>query len=210
MKVSKFPGFFVDIEGLDGCGASTQVALLAVRLRKEKIPAFITKEPTAGPVGDLVRSALRGGLRLSPASFQLLFAADRGEHLDNDIIPRLKKGQMVVTDRYAWSSVAFGSVDLSREWLFELNRDFILPDLTIFIEVPPAVCLARLRKERGGLELVESESRLGYVWSTYHFLSAKYWWANIVMIDGNRPREEVHREIFRIIKDQSKFSALAR
>ena len=114
MKIHNYSGFFVDIEGLDGSGSSTQVRLVAQILKKEGIKPHTTKEPTDGPIGRLVRRALKGEFNsLPPASLQLLFAADRGSHLTGEIIPLLKKKKMIITDRYAWSSVAYGSIDLS-------------------------------------------------------------------------------------------------
>lgn len=206
MKIHNYPGFFIDIEGLDGSGSSTQVRLVANELKKEKIKPYLTKEPTKGPIGKLVRQALEGKFNaLPPASIQLLFAADRGRHLNTEIIPQLEKGKMVITDRYAWSSVAFGSVELSREWLLDLNQDFILPDLTIFIEVSPSVCLERIAKERKGIELFEEEEKLERAWDAYHSLVSKYWWTNMAVVDGEQKRGEVTVDILEHIKKHPKF-----
>lgn len=211
MKIHNYPGFFVDIEGLDGSGSSTQVRLIAKALKEEGIKAYTTKEPTRGPIGKLVRKALKGEFNsLPPSSVQLLFAADRGRHLNEEIIPRLKKGQMVVTDRYAWSSVAFGSVDLAQNWLLELNKDFILPDLTVFIEVPPDVCLERITKEKEGLELFEKEEHLAQAWGAYHALVSKYWWTHMVIANGEQKKKEVTEEILSHIRRHSKFRKYAR
>lgn len=206
MKIHSLPGFFIDIEGLDGSGSSTQVRLVANQLKKERINPYLTKEPTKGPIGRLVRQALEGKFNsLPPASVQLLFAADRGRHLNEEIIPRLEKGKMVITDRYAWSSVAFGSVELDREWLLGLNKNFILPDLTIFIEVSPQVCLQRITKEKGGIELFEEEEKLEKAWDVYHSLVGKYKWTIMTMVDGEQEKELVRDEILKIIKDHPKF-----
>ena len=206
MKIHNYPGFFIDIEGLDGSGASTQVRLVAKELKKQGVKPYLTKEPTKGPIGKLVRQALeRKWNSLPPASVQLLFAADRGRHLNGEVIPRLEKGEMVITDRYAWASVAFGSVHLSKEWLLELNRDFILPDLTVFIEVEPEICLERLAKEKGGVVLFDEEEHLEQTWDTYHWLASKYWWAQIAVVDGEQKREEVTKDILANICHHPKF-----
>lgn len=204
MKIHSYPGFFVDIEGLDGAGSSTQVAAVAKVLKKEGLKVHLTKEPTKSPIGLLIRQTLRGKFFLPPASLQLLFAADRGEHLEKEIIPRLKRGELVITDRYFWSTIAFGSIDLDKEWLINLNRDFILPDLSIFIEVSPSVCLERIEKARGTTELFEEEEKLERVWDTYHFLATKYPFY-IVTIDGERPPEKVSEGILRLIRRHPKF-----
>ncbi len=209
MKIHNYPGFFVDIEGLDGSGASTQVALVSQKMKEMGIQPFATKEPTNGPVGELIRKILKGGHKnISPVSLRLLFAADGGFHLDQEIIPRLKKGRMVITDRYAWSSVAFGSVDLSKEWLFELNKDFILPDLTFFIEVEPDVCLERLVEEKKGVALFRKKEELMHTWDTYRWLAEKYWWAQITMVDGEKPEEEVAEAILARLKVHPKFKKM--
>ena len=209
MKIHNFPGFFIDIEGLDGSGASTQVKLVTKELKKQGVKPYLTKEPTEGPIGKLVRSALEGQWNsLPPASVQLLFAADRGRHLNEEIIPKLEKGKMIITDRYAWASVAFGSVHLSKEWLLELNRDFILPDLTIFIEVTPEICLKRLEKEKKEVRLFEEEEHLEKTWDTYHWLAQKFWWAQIAVVDGEREIEEVTADILNHLKKHPKFKKL--
>lgn len=205
MKVHNFPGYFIDIEGLDGSGTSTQVRLVARELKKQGFAPFLTKEPSQGPVGKLIRQALEKKTVLPAASLQLLFAADRGDHLDRKIIPRLEKGEMVITDRYLWSSIAFGSIDLSRTWLLDLNKNFFLPDLTVFIEVSPDVCLERIAKERVGVELFEEEEKLSRAWSTYHSLATKYWWAQIELVNGLQEKKEVTKEIIMAILRHSKY-----
>lgn len=211
MKIHKYPGFFIDIEGLDGSGSSTQVRWVNKELEELGINPYLTSEPSNGPIGNLARSALKGEFdSLPPASIQLLFAADRGQHLEKEIIPRLKKGEMVITDRYAWSSIAYGSIDLPQTWLFDLNKDFILPDLSIFLEVAPDVCLERIAKENKGVELFEEEEKLEQAWSTYHSLASKYWWAQIILINGGSQRSKVTQEILSIISRQPKFRKIAR
>lgn len=211
MKIHNYPGFFVDIEGLDGSGSRTQVRLVARALAREKIRVYTTKEPTRGPIGKLVRQALKGQFNsLPPASVQLLFAADRGRHLKKEIIPRLKKEKMIITDRYAWSSVAFGAVNLDREWLLGLNRDFILPDLTVFLEVSPHVCLKRLAKKKSSLELFKKRADLEQVWDTYHSLVSKYWWTHMAVVDGEQEEERVTEDILAHIKKNPKFRRIIR
>lgn len=207
MKIHNFPGFFIDIEGLDGSGASTQVGLVGRELQKTGQIFHLTKEPTNGPIGKLIRQILRGKTSLPAGSLQLLFAADRGEHLSKEIIPRLEKGEVVITDRYSWSSIAFGSIDLDKEWLFSLNKNFIFPDLTVFIEVDPEVCLERITKDksRTGVELFEEGEKLMNVWETYQWLASKYWWANIAVVDGEKEKEKVTAEIIGHLKKHHKF-----
>jgi dTMP kinase len=205
MKLNPYPGLFVDIEGLDGAGCATQVKRIGQALLKEKVKAYLTKEPTKGPIGKLVKSALEGEFNsLPPASVQLLFAADRGRHLNDEIIPKLKKGELVITDRYLWSSVAFGSINLSKQWLLELNQEFFLPDVSVLIDVSPEECLKRIKKEKISLELYERRSELENAWETFCFLANKYPFY-LYVVDGERKPEEITEDILKLIKRRGKF-----
>lgn len=143
-------GRFLVLEGLDGAGTTTQAALLAGRLARLGRRVHLTSEPSRGPVGRLLRRALQGavagagGRPLDQRALALLFAADRVDHVAGEVGPRLAAGVDVVSDRYALSSLAYQSAatgDLG--WVEVLNREAPAPDLTIFLEVRPAVALRR-------------------------------------------------------------------
>ncbi|MCX6808981.1 MAG: dTMP kinase, partial [Candidatus Berkelbacteria bacterium] len=121
---------------------------------------------------------------------QLLFAADRAHHLSREIIPSLEKGKIIISDRYFFSTVAFGSIDLDYEWLLALNEQFVQPDITFLLKVPPKECIRRISKSRNDFELFEQEKKLEKVWQTYAKLSRKSEY-NIVVIDGTLPVAEV-------------------
>lgn len=196
MRIHHYPGIFIDIEGIDGSGASTQVELVSSALKKKGIDISVTKEPTNCPTGKLIRQVLQRQLvNLSPSTLELLFAADRGLHFDQVILPSLEKGETIISDRYVWSSVAYGSVYLGKEWLLCLNNNFIFPDLTFFIDVEPEVCMDRLKKEKESFELFDDEESLTQAWDAYHWLATKYWWAPIVSIDGEEKPEIVTEKI---------------
>src|SRR5574341_1198614 len=90
----------IALEGIDGAGTTTQAALLCDWLRGMGTRVHRTQEPSAGPIGQLLRLLLRGPLRVDPAAVALLFAADRLDHLAREIEPQLASGAHVVTDRY--------------------------------------------------------------------------------------------------------------
>ena len=208
MKLNPYPGLFVDVEGLDGAGCATQVRRIGQALMEEKVKVYLTKEPTRGPIGKLVRAALEGEFNsLPPASVQLLFAADRGRHLNGEIIPRLEKGELVITDRYLWSSVAFGSIDLSKQWLINLNQEFILPDVSVLIDVSPEECLKRIKKEKISLELFNRRSELENAWETFSFLANKYPFY-LYVVDGEREPDEITKDIVKLIKRRGKYGRL--
>ena len=121
--------FLIVIEGLDGAGLSTQAALLARYLRDKDEEVILTKEPTTSSIGNLIKAALKHEWNPSPLALQLLFAADRAHHLQNEIEPALRENKIVISDRYILSSLAFGSIDVDQEFLKRGNSTFIKPDL---------------------------------------------------------------------------------
>lgn len=200
MFKNKFKGKFIAVEGLDGSGGSTQVANLGNYFKKEKIPFWLTQEPTDNVIGNLIRSYLKGDLKIdSLTGLQLLFAADRASHLEKEIIPRLEKNVNIVSDRYFLSSLAYGSLAISdQDWLYQINNQFILPDLTILIKASAKTCVKRIKENRWGIELFESEEKLGLVWRAYEKLSKKY--PNIKVVDGEKTPEEIFEDIIREVE----------
>jgi len=201
MKKNTFAGLFIAFEGLDGSGASIQASLLAGILRKEGYRVELTKEPTNSLIGGLIKAMLTGEWKADQDCLQLLFAADRALHIKNTIVPNLSNGKIVITDRYDFSSVAYGSIDLDNsEWLEKINSQFILPDITFLIKVSPKVCALRLRKSRYELELFKTEEKLQKVWNIYEVLAKNN--KNVYIIDGERDEVEIIKEILTITKEK--------
>ncbi|MEM2535631.1 MAG: dTMP kinase [Candidatus Hadarchaeales archaeon] len=148
-------GKLLCVEGLDGCGKSTQVDLLAKWLRSLGYPVLRTAEPTKGSIGRLIRKGLReGGLTAEVEA--LLFAADRMDHASRLLFPALGEGKMVVSERGLYSSIAYQCArGLGEEWIRELNRFSPLPDLTLFLDLPPEECLKRMEGKK--LDLFERD-----------------------------------------------------
>jgi len=167
MLNNSYPGLFAAVEGLDGSGKSSQVSAVARHLSKTGKNAFITFEPSGSAVGNLIRACLLGERQSSPLALQLLFAADRAQHLDKEIIPRLKKGDCVITDRYAFSSFAYGAVENDLDWLIDINSRFLEPDLVIYMEASPEACIERIKTKRTSVELFEKTSILKEVARNY-------------------------------------------
>ncbi len=161
----RFPGLFVVMEGIDGCGSTTHAKLLAKAIRSRGPEVVLTCEPSTGPIGGLIRQVLQRRLFVpdatGPRNFDwstmaLLFAADRMDHLDSTVAPALRAGHVVISDRYDLSSLAYQSVTAHSgpaaiPWIRELNAQALRPDLTLVIDVPAEVAEAR-RKSRGGVE----------------------------------------------------------
>jgi dTMP kinase len=136
------------IEGLDGAGTTTQAKRLVEHVRAKGGKAHGTREPSDGPVGRLIREMLTGnhvipGQKLSQSTFGLLFAADRLDHLQREVEPRLAAGELVVSDRWYHSSLAYQGTGAERDWIAMLNARARRPDLTIFLEVRPEVAAHR-------------------------------------------------------------------
>lgn len=193
-------GKFVTLEGLDGSGLTTQAGLLYDWVRG-KVPFQITKEPTPGAVGGLIRRALQGEVGLDEATIALLFAADRLDHLTQEIEPWLKQGINVLCDRYRLSSYAYQSVDLPWEWVRSINSQARRPDLTIVLQVSPAECVQRMSRSRLGVERYETEARLGKVWANYEKIipTLQFEGEKIHILDGERGIEEVQGDLRKLV-----------
>lgn len=195
MKMHKFSGYYVAVEGLDGSGSDMVCDLLERQLRKQKISLFTVKEPSSGPVGlALKKMILRKNLSLSPASLAFLFAADRAWLMEEKIIPALKEGKLVVSDRCLWSSVAYQSQTLPIHWLLEINKLFIFPNVTYFIDVSPKVCACRIKRGEDELQIFSEEERLADIQEGYHWIFNKhpYW---LKVIEGERDQGAMVEEI---------------
>lgn len=188
---------FIVFEGLDGSGNSTQVNLLAEYLNKKGKTTHITKEPTSGLIGGLIKSQLTHDWKSSPECLQLLFSADRAYHLEKEVIPLLKKGINVISDRYFFSTMAYGNLQIEDlDWLIEINKNFLLPNLTFFLKVSPKSCIERIKKDRFEITLFEKEEVLAKVWTNYEKLAKKF--ENVHIIDGEKPIEKVFSQIRKI------------
>jgi dTMP kinase len=157
------PGALVAFEGLDGSGKSTQLERAASSLRERGIELVTTFEPTDGPVGRRIRAMARAGE--APAAEQELswFVEDRQEHVAGVIEPALEAGQLVLSDRYTLSSVAYqGARGLDpQKILADGEARFPLPDLSILFEIPAALGLERVRTRGGATE--PAFERLGFL-----------------------------------------------
>ncbi|MCC5876422.1 MAG: dTMP kinase [Candidatus Sumerlaeia bacterium] len=169
------PGFIV-FEGLDGAGSSTQAANLHRRLETAGRRSILTSEPTPGPIGTLIKQIMRGRLVScstrdeTERQLAYLFAADRHDHLYNDIdgVRKLLSDDfLVISTRYHFSSFAYNASNPSAFDLVErLNRDFPLPELVVYLTCPLEVSLARLDK-RDVREFYEKEEEQRRVREAY-------------------------------------------
>ncbi|HIQ56901.1 TPA: dTMP kinase [Candidatus Gracilibacteria bacterium] len=155
---------FIVFEGPDGSGTSTQAKILAKNLEKKGLKVFTTAEPSKNILGKVLREALQKKYELSPKAFQLLFFADREQHVQNEVLPALARGEIVICERYNWSSIAFGvSEKVERKFLENLSSSFVEPDHTFFMNISAEKSLERVVLRGEKLEHFETSEKLKIV-----------------------------------------------
>ena len=198
---------FIVLEGLDGAGTTTQVNLLDKRCREEKLPSFLTREPTDHATGLLVRQVLRKEVFALPGTIAMLFAADRYEHVygSGGILEEAEKGKLVICDRYLFSSLAYQSVECGWQLVHSLNKDFPLPEYLVYLDIEPPDGEKRLQN-REQREIFENQSfqakaSIGYkrVLEEYADSGMK-----IIVIDAIESPESIHEKIWNLIKNSRK------
>lgn len=195
MIKSNYPGKFIVIEGLDGSGKSAQVDLVINFLKENGKDVVVTREPTTeSEAGRKVKQALRKEISVEPLELQKLYVQDRKEHLENKVIPALKDGKFVVSSRYAFSTFAYGHADgLDVDLLVKLNEEFLLPDLTIIVDVKPESCIERIENRGEPKELFEKLEKLTEVNEIYK--KTKNMFENVVDVNGEKTIQEVFEDI---------------
>ena len=200
-------GFFLSFEGIEGCGKTTQIKGLARRLRGLGYLVVETREPGGFPIGEQIRTLLLDpeNQGMDPRCELLLFLAVRAQHAAEIIRPALDKGAVVLCDRFTDATVAYQGYGrrLGAALVARLNRfatSGMLPDLTIFLDVPVALGLTR-KKKTGYLDRLDRESerfhkavRNGYV------RIAKQNPRRVRVVNGAEAVDEVARAIDRIVQ----------
>lgn len=156
MILNNTNGFLVAIDGPNGAGKSALIQAIKQRMEEQDIPVFITREPTDSEFGSFVRAFSEDHTGISLAC---MVAADRYKHIADEILPELKKGKIVITDRYLLSSLILQGMDgISAETILELNSDIVRPDLQIAVFATEGVLQRRL-SERSELTRFEKENQ---------------------------------------------------
>ena len=197
-------GFFIVFEGIDGSGKTTQTQAVTDYLNSRNIPTFGTCEPTSGTeIGALLRKHLANPNSI-PSVDALLFAADRVSHYLNQIKPKLQKGINIICDRYVFSSLVYqGHQNLDLKWLKKINEQAPLPQLVIYIEIPPKIALSRINKQKRNvkekfeylqiLEKIDKRYKDVLDNTTYQF------------VNGNQSVDKVTTSICKIIESKLYF-----
>jgi len=210
---NKNNGKFIVFEGIDGSGKSTQIKQISKRLKAIDYKVYSTFEPTDGPIGSLIRQMLSGKISTDQRTIASLFAADRTDHLVNKVSGirhKIDQGEIILCDRYYFSSYAYHAQYIDMEWVIHansLNAEILRPDVTIFIDVDPDICLERIKNSRSNFEMYEKLDVMKKVRANYFkAFDALKGLETIAIINGNSAMEIVEDAILHEVKKIIKIS----
>jgi dTMP kinase len=211
-------GKFITFEGLDGVGKSTQLENLAGALRARGIDVITTREPGGTALGEKLRTVLLSSRTsgLSPLAELALMFADRAQHIDEQILPALERGQWVLCDRFTDSSEAYqgGGRELGSELVLQLHKSLcrdLQPDLTILMLSDPARAVARARRRNAdqSRQMQDDESRFEQENRAFHERVLAAYMAiaercpqRVATVDATAPIAQVQEKIARIAEQR--------
>jgi dTMP kinase len=197
---------FITVEGIEGCGKSTLVAALAERLRARGREIIVTREPGGTPVGDAIREIfLQPGLEIAPLTEALLINAARAQHVLDLIDPALRRGAIVVCDRFVDSTLAYQGYGRGIDIGFLRNMcdtaaAGLVPDLTFVLDIPVAISRERANaRDAGAGDRMEHEGTEFYESVRRGFLDLAQGSPRYKVIDATKPPEDVATEAYRTI-----------
>lgn len=214
LKRNTYPGLYIALEGIDGCGKTSQSEILAQYFKNQGREVVVTREPRkAGLVGDLVHKVLLGKEKIPTVAIQYLFSADRAIHHEELIIPSLKAGKVVITDRCFWSAIVYGILDrtggvydkkdadllLISQSILSMYHQFTVPDYSLYLKISIEESLKRLKKKHDEKEIYEDKDKISKVFTGYDYLKDRFP-DEITLIDGEGSVAEVTKRIISIIK----------
>lgn len=193
-------GLFITFEGIEGSGKSTQLRILARRLRRLGVPLLVTRQPGGTPTGARLRRLLLHAGRIDPRAELLLMFADRRQHLTESIEPALSAGTLVLCDRYTDASRAYQGAGrgLGEDLVDLLHARFcgLEPDRTYLFDCPPATGLARVAAARGGKDRIEREALAFHRRVRAAYLArAREEPGRFLVLDGTRPVEALAERV---------------
>lgn len=204
-------GMFITIEGPEGSGKTTVAKNVVDKLISEGYKVLYTREPGGVGIAERIRDIILdvNNTNLDPRSEALLYAASRRQHLVEKVIPALEKDYIVICDRFVDSSLAYQGYarEIGIDEIYDINMFAIndkWPDITILLDIDPEVGLQRIMSNRQNevnrLDL-EGMNFHNKVHKGYQIIKEKYA-DRITLVDGNKSKDEVFAEVYKIIKDK--------
>jgi dTMP kinase len=188
----------IDLEGIDGCGKSTQSKFLMEKFEENNEKSIILKEPTSGKYGKKLWEMLSGKREATTEQILDLFVMDRKEHVDDKINPALKEGKIVLMDRYYYSTMAYqaaAGIDVNR--IRKDNEFAPKPDIVLIFDLPADLAMKRV-KGHSVADVFEKEEHLEKVRAAYLNLRDD---PLVRIIDSTRTPEEIFEEVWKLVSE---------
>lgn len=199
--MNAYPGTLIVLEGIDGCGKSTLAKNLATVLSSAGFDTVLTKEPGGSPLGKTTRTLTQTHpVAIGPLAEYLLFAADRAQHFDQIIIPALKRGAIVISDRMADSSLVYqgDGRGLDKKMIAAVNQwamQSITPDITLYIQIDIATAQNRLASRKSFTVFEkEKESFTQRVFQGFESLYTNR--QDVITLDGTQSIEQLLKNAY--------------
>lgn len=214
LKRNPYNGTYIALEGIDGCGKTTQVKKLAEYFKEQGRDVVQTREPRKkeGIIGRFIQEILLGKVDIPSKAFQYLFTADRVMHYEEVIIPSLKAGKVVISDRCFWSAIPYGILDRQEKFdeqtksfflvaqsILSMYHQFMLPDYSFYLDIAVEDSISRIPKkvdEKG--EIYETKEQLEKLRAGYLFLLQEFP-KEFIVINASKSLDEVTTEMLSVI-----------
>lgn len=211
-----YKGLYIALEGIDGTGKTTQIERLKAYFEKKRRKVVITREPRkkVGIIAELNKKILEGKIKIPGAAFQYIFTADRIMHFEELVVPALKKGKVVITDRCFWSAIPYGAADVDKKFnrkkaqsllvaqgVLAHHYQVIVPDITFYLDIPVKNSLERMSTLTKTKELYEEEDILIQVKKGYEWLR-KQFPKEFLVIDAQQSIDEVTANMVQLIESK--------
>lgn len=214
LRRNPYKGLYIALEGIDGSGKTTQVQQLREYFESKEKKVVATREPRKeGLIGDIVQQVLTGKKKVPSAALQYLFSTDRVIHHQEVILPALKKGKVVISDRCFWSAIVYGILDrmkgkydynagdvlLVSQSILSMYHQFIVPNFTFYLNISLKTALSRISQKKDSKEIYEDKEKLRKAIEGYDWLAKKFP-KEITVIDGEESVKNVTSGIIKAIK----------
>ncbi|MDP2638320.1 MAG: dTMP kinase [Candidatus Levybacteria bacterium] len=213
LKRNPYKGIYIALEGIDGSGKTTQAQRLKEYFESKGRKVIATREPRKeGFIGDIVQAVLQGKTKIPSTALQYLFSTERVIHHEELVLPALKAGKIVITDRCFWSAIVYGILDrmkskndykmddvlLVSQSILSMYNQFIVPDFTFYLQISLKTAMSRISNKDDIKEIYEDKEKLKKVIIGYDWLAKKFD-NEITMINGEQDVKNVTKEMIKKI-----------